>query len=204
MANPGEVVPKSRLERRKLRTRRAILEAAAKLFREKGFGKTSIIEIADLADVGVGTLYGYFRSKHELLQEVLRTHALEARERYRATVDRTTPAIERVVRTLEEVARYMHENRVLLASAFREDGGERGERHAQPVNPADWLFDALCEDMRRGIEKGELRKVPVEITALTLLTAYTSAALGLGVWRDRDREATLRELDGMTRALLSA
>ncbi|MCS7295306.1 MAG: TetR/AcrR family transcriptional regulator [Dehalococcoidia bacterium] len=201
MANPGEPVPKTRLERRKLRTRRAILDAAAKLFREQGYAKTSIIEIADLADVGVGTLYGYFRSKHDLLQEVLRTHALEARERYRAAVDRTTPAVERVVKTLEEVARYMHENRVLLASAFREDGGDR---QSQTVNPADWLFDALCEDIRRGIEKGELRKVPVEITALTLLTAYTSAALGLGVWRDRDREATLRELDAMTRAILAA
>lgn len=196
-----ESAPTSRLERRKLRTRQAILAAAAKLFREKGFGQTSIIEIADLADVGVGTLYGYFRSKHELLQEVLRAHALEARERYRATVDRTTPAIERVVRTLNEVARYMHENRVLLASAFREDGGERP---AQTVNPADWLFDALCEDIRRGIEKGELRKAPVEVTALTLLTAYTSAALGLGVWHQRDRQATLQDLDQMTRAILAA
>lgn len=204
MTESGESVPKSRLERRKLRTRKAILEAASKLFREQGFNKTSIIEIADLADVGVGTLYGYFRSKHELLQEVLRAHALEARERYRATVDRTTPAIERIVRTLEEVARYMRENRVLLASAFREDGGERGERTPTAVNPADWLFDSLCDDIRRGIERGELRRVPVEITALTLLTAYTSAVLGLGVWRTRDPDAALRDLDEMTRAALTA
>jgi len=190
--------PMGRLERRKARTRAAILQAAAQLFRERGFAKTSIVDIADTADVGVGTLYGYFNSKYELLQEVLRQHALEARERYRASVDESTPAVERVVRTLEEVARYVRENRVLLASAFREEPGDR-----RPEYPAEWLFEALGQEIKRGIERGELHNVPIDPTVKTLLTVYTAAMLGIGVWHGEDPDKALAELNEMTRAFLA-
>ncbi|MCA9823169.1 MAG: helix-turn-helix transcriptional regulator, partial [Dehalococcoidia bacterium] len=65
----------TRLERRKARTRASILSAAEQLFGSRGYDDTSIAQIAETADTGVGTVYGYFASKAEILQAVLRDHS---------------------------------------------------------------------------------------------------------------------------------
>ena len=43
-----------------------LLEAAAKVFSERGFKRTTIAEVARRADVGKGTIYEYFDSKESL------------------------------------------------------------------------------------------------------------------------------------------
>lgn len=52
-------------------TKDKILEAAVKLFTEKGFHDTSMAAIAKEACLGKGTLYWYFSSKEELFEEVV-------------------------------------------------------------------------------------------------------------------------------------
>ena len=47
--------------------RRAILDAAEKLFEQKGFQRTTISDIAQAMNVAQGMLYYYFKSKEELL-----------------------------------------------------------------------------------------------------------------------------------------
>lgn len=54
-------------ERKKLQTRRAIIEAADGLFAAQGFSRTSIDEIAAAADVSRRTFFAYFPSKDDLL-----------------------------------------------------------------------------------------------------------------------------------------
>ena len=53
----------SRRERRIANRRTLILEAAARLFAEKGFHRTTTRDIAEAADVSEGTLYNYFENK---------------------------------------------------------------------------------------------------------------------------------------------
>jgi AcrR family transcriptional regulator len=60
----------SRRERRKLETRRGLLEAALALFREKGYNETTVEEITERADVAKGTFFNYFPSKEELLGDL--------------------------------------------------------------------------------------------------------------------------------------
>lgn len=54
-------------ERKKAQSRQAILAAAHELFLKKSYDETIIEEIAERADLAVGTLYNYFPSKGELL-----------------------------------------------------------------------------------------------------------------------------------------
>ncbi len=51
---------------KKRKTRRAIMDAAIKLFSEKGFENTSVHQLAKEAGVGKSTIYGYFQSKNEI------------------------------------------------------------------------------------------------------------------------------------------
>jgi len=56
---------------RSRRTRRAIVEAAMLCFEESGYDETTTAIIAKRAGIAVGTLYGYFQNKSEILVEVV-------------------------------------------------------------------------------------------------------------------------------------
>lgn len=51
-------------------TRRRIINAAHELFVEKGYGRSTIADIAAAAGVAVETVYSAFRNKHTLLRQV--------------------------------------------------------------------------------------------------------------------------------------
>ncbi len=61
----------SRVERRKEKTRKALLTVALELFQEKGIYWTKIEDITERADIGKGTFYQYFQTKEELLEVLL-------------------------------------------------------------------------------------------------------------------------------------
>src|SRR6202030_4687321 len=58
---------------RKQRTRAALLAAARRLFAARGVDATTVAEIAEEADIAVGSFYNYFSTKDELLAALLET-----------------------------------------------------------------------------------------------------------------------------------
>lgn len=54
------------------KTRQRILNAARKVFAEKGFNKATAEEIAQQAEVGYGTFYLYFKDKRQALHTILK------------------------------------------------------------------------------------------------------------------------------------
>jgi AcrR family transcriptional regulator len=74
----------TRLDRRKARTRRALVEAAQRILAEQGSADVSIQEITDTADVGFGSFYNHFESKAELFEVAVR----EVLEEYGESLDR--------------------------------------------------------------------------------------------------------------------
>lgn len=61
---------KERREREKIERRKQILDAARFLLFEKGLNATSMNQIAKQAEIGVGTIYFYYKSKEELFAEL--------------------------------------------------------------------------------------------------------------------------------------
>src|SRR5262245_56569185 len=64
--NPGGRTQKSE------DTRRALLDAAARLFAEQGYHDTSVPDIVRAAGVGHGTFYEYFGSRRDILLALTR------------------------------------------------------------------------------------------------------------------------------------
>lgn len=58
-------------EKKKSERKDRIFSAAVDLFNEKGFSNTSMQDIADNANLAVGTLYNYFPSKNDLLLDIM-------------------------------------------------------------------------------------------------------------------------------------
>ncbi|MFI7638302.1 TetR/AcrR family transcriptional regulator [Nonomuraea sp. NPDC049400] len=56
-----------RRERKKLQTRQALVNAAMRLFEEKGFERTMVTEIAEAADVSERTFYLHFPTKEDVV-----------------------------------------------------------------------------------------------------------------------------------------
>ncbi|WP_433594348.1 TetR/AcrR family transcriptional regulator [Nocardia sp. CA-145437] len=68
----SEPVVRNRIDRRRERTRNALLGAARKFLAE-GRSAVSIQEITDEADVGFGSFYNHFDSKEQLFDEAVRS-----------------------------------------------------------------------------------------------------------------------------------
>src|SRR5271165_5718401 len=79
----------SRLDRRKARTRQALIEAAIRLIAEGRGDRASIQEITEAADIGFGSFYNHFESKDQLFE----TASSEVLERWGRMIDRASAGI---------------------------------------------------------------------------------------------------------------
>jgi AcrR family transcriptional regulator len=99
--------------------RRRILEAAAQLSSEGGFDAVQMREVAERADVALGTLYRYFPSKIHLLVSVLADEMEELRDRLATTPPGNEAADERVLAVLQRSIRALQRNPKLYGAVVR-------------------------------------------------------------------------------------
>lgn len=81
--------PVNRLERRKQRTRAALIQAAQELI-AAGKLNVPVLEITQAADVGMGSFYNHFESKEELFEVAV----ADVLDNHGALLDQLTEAIE--------------------------------------------------------------------------------------------------------------
>ena len=88
-ASAADVPSASRLDRRKARTRQALIDAAVRLIGEGRGERASIQEITEAADVGFGSFYNHFDSKDQLF----RTATEEVLDRWAKMIDSVSAGI---------------------------------------------------------------------------------------------------------------
>jgi AcrR family transcriptional regulator len=151
-------------QKQKERRRRDILDAAAQLLAAQGYEETSIEEIAERAQVGVGTVYNYFHSKAELLMALFGQGADELLEQGEAIVHNPPPdPVEAVAallcRHFEGVAgRYDKALfREFLARTFTRDFGYGGVMATLAGRLAAQVKELLEQLQKRGQIAPEVR-----------------------------------------------
>ena len=58
------------VQKRSIEKRKKIIDAALKIFNEKGYFNTNTAEIANVAELSTGSLYAYFKDKKDIFLEV--------------------------------------------------------------------------------------------------------------------------------------
>jgi TetR/AcrR family transcriptional regulator len=155
---PGEVDRKRenlpRRERENLRQRGEILDAALKLFSEKGYHNVSMHEIAAEAEFGIGTLYKFFRNKEALYKALIMEMA---QKWHRALMQ----AIEEEPNPLGAIKKYIAVRRELFFNHlpvmrlyFAETRGASFNMKAGLDQDLLRLYDAGIEKLASVFEKG--------------------------------------------------
>jgi AcrR family transcriptional regulator len=138
-----------RIERRKARTRANLLAAARHLFAGRGVERTTIAQIADHAEIAIGSFYNYFSTKDELLDAVIedalseQLHLLQLRQ---AQVSDPAEKVSIAHRHLVRVVRADSDGAWLLVRL------EFPRRVARSL-----LGDAVTRDMHAGIQTGRFQ-----------------------------------------------
>ncbi len=70
----------SRFERRRQRSRAALVAAAIELFQEKGFRGTTLQEICERADIAARTFFNHFETREHLCQAIAQQRAAQFAE----------------------------------------------------------------------------------------------------------------------------
>ncbi len=156
-------------------TRARLIEIAAELFAEEGYGAVSIRDVATRSGLSSGAIYGTFRGKADLLAEVVDASLA-------ADVETLPVAVREL--TLPEIDAYQYEHadvrtrlRGLLleaAAAARSDPDIR-ERIREAIVPRIDLATDAHEEWR------ERAGVDPSLDMRALVTMLWSADLGLGV-----------------------
>src|SRR5574338_1335361 len=155
-------------------TREDILEAAAQVFRQKGFHGASMQDIADAVNLQKASLYHHVSSKQEILLEIL-DRALELLlDRISAICTQDLPADEKLRQMVRAYLQILAENTDLSAVLLFEHRSLERKQHARHVPNRDKFEGLWRAVLAEGVAA---RRFQCDDAALT-----TRAILGILNW----------------------
>jgi len=180
----------ARRERQNAARSNQILDAAARLFAERGFHRTTTRDIANAADVAEGTLYNYFANKDDLLMGIMRrlsdSFGSDAGKLEMAPVN----AREHFFSLLQIREVFQEQNSTMMQTLLSEilaDNELRERYYQQLLEP---MIVSLEKTLRLHSDLGEIRSVDIPGTARLLASLifglFVLDVLGDPVVRSRD------------------
>ena len=145
--------------------RKRIMDAARRLFYEKGYERTTLDDIAERLQVTKPFIYSYYKNKNELLHEIAQqciSECLEAQSRILASKLSTADKLARIV---EDVAQIIIDNQANTIIYLREEMNL--DWHvAQKIREQRNEFDHRnMKLLRDGARSGALKVVDERVTA---------------------------------------
>ena len=129
-----------------------ILEAAQRVFAEKGYADAKVADIAQAAGVATGTVYGIFPGKEDLYRAIHRENLDELARRYAAIPQRSSVQ-ETLLARSEVSTRFLTSRPDYLRIYLREAERWGFDASELPGDAAAFVDLALFE---RGVANGEL------------------------------------------------
>jgi len=170
-------------ERNVRKRRREIVDAAARVFAERGYHGTSTQDIADLLGMRQASLYYYFDSKETALEEVCALGAAGFVERAEEIVRNGLPAQERLAQLLAaHIAPLDH--RADYTRTFLNERKWLPMESRRKIGSMSRRLEAIFERViREGIRNGEFRNdLNPRMTTLALLGMMNAVS----TWYERE------------------
>ena len=184
--SPSQPLPAPKTKRGE-RTRQKILDAAEREIGRKGFAEASISTITAEAAVGQGTFYLYFRSKEDVLRELVLRMGRRLRRHLTLAIADAPTRLEAERRGLRAFLEFVRANpdlyRVVAESQF--------------VDPAIFrrYYEEFAASYRTGLlaaeAKGEIRKGDAEVRAWALMGISDMVGRRFALW---DGKAPLKRV----------
>ena len=178
------------------RTLRALLDAAAQEFGEKGFHEASITGITARAGTATGSFYTYFDSKEALFTALVRDLSAQVRDHVapRIAAERDQLAAEQAGQRgyLEFVSRHKEIYRIIDEAEFVDPASYR----AHYTRTAERMAARLAAGAARGeISPGSAANA-AEVRAWALMGMNVFLGLRFGVWGGNDDSAEVARAAG--------
>lgn len=144
-------------EKKRKRTRAAILHAALQLFSRQGYENTSIDQLARAAGVGKGTVYSYFRSKSDIFLAFCEEQLAFVHRELTEKSHQDTPLVEQMLTLFKGEFRFVSRDREFGRTLMRETVFPK-ELTVDRSRPLDNKYiDILVPMFRQAQKRGELR-----------------------------------------------
>jgi len=163
------------MEKKNNSKRDMILNAAYKLIIEKGYLDTKIIDIADLAGIGKGTVYEYFDSKDTIFHELFKTKVAAGYDSLSDLLEKEISSEKKLKEFLdievENTLKHQIQKNFLLDLMIRSDVFRSPALIESIHKLIKKKFAILRGIIEEGINNGEFRKTDPELAAVSVMGA---------------------------------
>lgn len=164
------------------KTLRAILDAAAAEFGEKGFYESSIVGITTRAGVALGSFYTYFDSKDAIFRALVRDMSAQVGAEAAAAIRDVDSTLTREAAAfgafLEFTRGHKEIYRIIDEAEFADPESHRSHYESTAAR--------ILARLREGAAKGEIREDIEEAHAWALMGMNVFLGLRFGVWSDEE------------------
>ena len=138
-----------------------ILDAAMKLFSERGFERTTVDEIATRANVGKGTIYLYFENKEQIFCAVLETGLLQINHLISENLAAKTDFLTRLGQVIHTYLKFIEDHhdfyRIFLKERLNLNITKDSCSHDRLISIHEQMNRVFTDFFDSGIETGYLR-----------------------------------------------
>jgi AcrR family transcriptional regulator len=145
-------------ETKSARTRSTIIDAALRLFRERGYEATTMRAIAAEAGVSVGNAYYYFSSKEELIQGFYDRAQVDHAAAARPVLDGTADLTARIVGVVEAWLTTMEPFRPFAAKFYKHAAEPTSP--LSPFSPDSSPARTAAVELWREVLEGSATRIP--------------------------------------------
>jgi len=161
--------------------------SATKIIAEEGFYKTKVQDIADDAEIAVGTVYIYFKNKDDILDYIFESQHTKMSEFIGRLEKEEISPLEKIKRILKYHFKEM-ENHPDLAKVLSQEGtgplkNQDSEMKDDSLGVPD-IFQKMLEDSK---EIGEIRDIDAEMFGYVIFFVGRETAYLLQIKGKKDR-----------------
>jgi AcrR family transcriptional regulator len=195
-------------EERKAETRDMIIQAARRVFSEKGYHKSQIADIVREAGISTGSIYAHFKDKHDLFEQIIRETNEVLRTKLKVLSETKKPGdvrerVQQWMPAYNAFFDYVEENPEQILILGRGGFGVDEENDTFIWNLFNDFATDISEDFRKWEALGFIKGVNANLMGHIIIGICTHVALSYLLEKQFTRSEAINTLLALTYAMVS-